>query len=196
MKKALFSALLASVISLPVAAAPDSYTLDPTHTFANFEIDHFGYSTHRGRFNTTTGKLSLDVAEKTGSVEVNIDTASIDTGFAKLEEHLRGEDFLDVKKFPKMTFKSSKFDFEGDNLSSIEGELTLHGVTKPVTLTVTHFKCAVHPMFKKDVCGATASTTIKRTEFGVTKYAPAVGDEVKILLQVEAAKDAPEAAKK
>lgn len=195
MKKALFSVVLASVISLPAVAAPDSYTLDPTHTFANFEIDHFGYSTHRGRFNTTTGKLSLDVAGKTGSVEVNIDTASIDTGFAKLEEHLRGEDFLDVKKFPKMTFKSSKFAFEGDNLSSIQGELTLHGVTKPVTLTVTHFKCAMHPLFKKDVCGATATTTIKRTEFGVTKYAPAVGDEVKILLQVEAAKDAPEAKK-
>ncbi|MEN9848544.1 MAG: hypothetical protein RL368_1284 [Pseudomonadota bacterium] len=196
MKKALFSAVLASVISLPAIAATDSYTLDPTHTFANFEIDHFGYSTHRGRFNTTTGKLSLDVAEKTGSVEVNIDTASIDTGFAKLEEHLRGEDFLDVKKFPKMTFKSSKFGFEGDNLSSIEGELTLHGVTKPVTLTVTHFKCAMHPLFKKDVCGATATTTIKRTEFGVTKYAPAVGDGVKILLQVEAAKDVAEPAKK
>lgn len=195
MKKALFSAVLASVMVLPAVASADSYTLDPTHTFANFEIDHFGFSTHRGRFNTTSGKLTLDVAEKTGSVEVSIDTASIDTGFAKLEEHIRSEDFLDVKKFPKMTFKSSKFDFEGEMLTSIEGDLTLHGVTKPVTLAVTHFKCDVNPIFKKFVCGAAATTTIKRTEFGVTKYAPAVSDDVKIILQVEAAKDA-EPAKK
>jgi polyisoprenoid-binding protein YceI len=187
MKKALIPALLA-IVSMP-SFATDTYTIDPAHTFAHFEVDHLGFSTHRGRFNTTTGKLTLDIAKKTGSVEVDIDAASIDTGFAKLEEHLRGEDFLDVKKFPTLSFKSSKFEFKNEVLTSVAGELTLHGVTKPVTLTVTHFKCAVHPMFKKDVCGAAASTSIKRTEFGVSKYAPVLGDEVKILLQVEAGKD-------
>lgn len=188
MKKQIIAVLFAGIIAAPALAA-DNYTIEPGHTFPSFEINHLGFSTQRGRFNATKGKVTLDPANKAGSVEINIDASSISTGLAKLEEHLKGEDFFDAKKFPDITFKSNKMNFSGDKLSSVEGELTLHGVTKPVTLNVTSFNCGVHPMTKKNVCGADATTTIKRSEFDIKKYVPAVGDEVKILIQAEMVKD-------
>ncbi len=178
--------LIASVLSANVFAA-DNYVVESSHTFPSFEISHLGFSMQRGRFNTTTGKIVLDGAKST--VEVSIDTNSLDTGLDKLEEHLKGEDFFNVAQYPAMTFKSTHVKFKDKTLTSVEGDLTLHGVTKPVVLTVDHFKCGDNPITKKPTCGANAVTTIKRSDFGITKYLPAVGDDVKIAIQIEAVKE-------
>lgn len=188
MKNALIAITIASTLSVPAFAA-DSYTVDSRHTFPSFEINHLGFSLQRGRFNSTTGKVTLDNAAKSGSIDVTIDAASISTGLADLEKHLQSEDFFDVAKYPTIVFKSRKLKFEGDKLVGAEGDFTLHGVTRPVSLKVDHFFCGVHPMNKKINCGANATTTIKRTEYGIAKYVPLLGDEVKISIQVEASKD-------
>jgi polyisoprenoid-binding protein YceI len=183
------------VFSLIVMAGPlavfgaDSYTIDPRHTFPHYEIDHHGFSLQRGRFERTRGKITLDRSARTGTVEVVVDTASVTSGVSKLDEHLMNEDFFNVQKYPQMTFRASKIVFSGEVPAAIPGEFTLLGVTKPVTFTVTRFNCGVSPVSKKEVCGADATAMIKRTEFGMTKYAPAIGDEVKLILNVEATKD-------
>ncbi len=170
-------------------AAPESYTVDPTHTFPSFEISHLGFSTQRGRFNSTKGRVVLDLKARTASVEITIDAASIDTGLDKLETHLRNPDFFDVEKYPTLSFTSTGARFNGDKLIALTGDLTIRGQTKPVTFTVTAFKCGMHPVAKKQACGAEATTTIKRSDFGMTYGLPAVGDAVKLLLQIEAHKD-------
>jgi polyisoprenoid-binding protein YceI len=188
MKSQLLIALLSSTIAASALAA-DSYTIDARHTFPSFEVNHLGFSTQRGRFNKTSGKIMLDIAAKSGSVDVLIDAASIDTGLEDLHKHLKGEDFFDVAQFPSITFKSKSLKFDGEQLVGAEGDFTMHGVTRPVSLKIDAFKCAPHPMNKKPMCGANATTTIKRAEFGITKYVPAVSDEVKIAIQIEAMKD-------
>jgi len=188
MKTKLLIATLAATLAAPVLAA-DTYSIDPGHTHPSFEISHFGWSTQRGRFDKVSGKLTLDRAAKTGGVEVTIDVASISTGVAKLDEHLKSEDFFNVAKFPTMTFKSKKLNFTGDKPSSVDGEITLLGVTKPLTLTISAFQCAPNKFVNKDACGADATGTIKRTDFGMTKYAPNLGDDVKLVINVEALKD-------
>ena len=184
----LVSALIFAVTSSAVFAAPETYVLDGSHTFPRFSYSHLGYSTQLSRFNTTTGKVVFDKAAKTGSVDVEIDTKSVDTGSTLFNEHIQGEDFLDTAKYPKAIFKSTKVVFEGEKPVKIEGNLTIKGVTKPVTLTVTSFQAMPHPMQKKDAIGANAYTTIKRTEFNAGKYAPHVGDEVRIDIALEAIK--------
>jgi polyisoprenoid-binding protein YceI len=173
----------------PALAAPETYVLDGTHTFPRFSYSHFGYSTQLSRFNKTTGKIVLDKEAKTGAVDIVIDTQSVDTGYATFDEHIQGEDFLDTAKYPTATFKSEQVVFEGDQPVRIEGHLTLKGVTKPVTLTVTSFQALPHPMLKKDAIGANAHTVIKRSEFNAAKYAPNVSDEVRIDIAVEAIKE-------
>ena len=135
-----------------------------------------------------SGKVVLDKAAKTATVDIEIDTKSVDTGYGTFNEHIQGEDFLDTAKYPTATFKSSKVVFEGDTPVSIEGQLTLKGVTKPVTLTVSSYKAMPHPMMKKDAIGANAWTVVKRSEFNAGKYAPNVGDEVRIDIAIEAIK--------
>ncbi|WP_028448527.1 MULTISPECIES: YceI family protein [Chitinibacter] len=182
--------ILASVLSVAAigAQAADTYKIDPSHTYASFEINHLGYSTQRGNFEKTSGTITLDTAKKTGSADISIDAASLRTGWEARDNHLKGEDFFNVSKFPAMTFKSNNFKFEGDKLVSVSGDFTLLGVTKPLTLNVTNFKCAPHPMSKKPACGADAVATIKRSDFGMKAYVPAVGDEVTLRIQVEASK--------
>jgi len=187
--KKIFALLVAAGISMSAFAAPESFTSDANHTFARFEYSHFGYSLQQSRFNNTTAKIVLDRAAKTGSVEATIDTKSVDTGSKLFDGHIQGEDFLDTAKFPTITYKSTKFNFKGDVPSTIEGNLTIKGITKPVTLTVTHFQCMDHPMMKKLACGANATATIKRTEFNAGKYAPNVGDDVTLTFSVESIKD-------
>lgn len=190
MKTKLIAFLIATTISSFSATAADSYTIDSRHTFPSFEISHLGFSMQRGRFNNTTGKVILDPkAASGGSIEVSIDTASIDTGLAELEEHLRGKDFLDAARFPQTKFVSTKLIFDRENLTAVDGNLTFHGVTKPIHLTVDHFHCGINPIALKSVCGVNAYTDIKRSEFGVDKYVPMIADEVKIMIQVEATKD-------
>lgn len=174
--------------SVNVFAAAESYTIDPEHTYPNFTINHLGFSTMHGRFGATQGKLSWDKAAKTAMVDIKIDAASVDTGFKKRDDHLRSPDFLSVTEFPEITYKSSKVTFSGDKPTIVEGNLTIKGVTKPVTLTIKRMNCAVHPMKKIDVCGFDATGKIKRSDFGVNFALPAVGDEMELALEVEAIK--------
>jgi polyisoprenoid-binding protein YceI len=160
--------------------------VDSSHTFPRFSYSHFGLSTQLSSFSNTTGKVVFDAAAKSGSVEIAIDLKSVNTGFADFNGHLQGEDFFDTAKYPTATFKSTRVVFEGDKPKSIDGLLTLKGVTRPVTLSVTSFVATAHPMLKKPAIGANAHTTVKRTEFNAGKYAPYVGDEVRIDIAVEA----------
>ena len=167
-------------------AAPVTYTVDGSHTFPRFSYSHFGYSTQLSSFGKTTGTVVFDAQAKTGAVDIVIDTTTVNTGFADFNGHIQGEDFLDTAKFPKATFKSTKVVFEGDKPASIEGQLTIKGVTKPVTLTVTSFQAMPHPMMKVPALGANAFVTIKRSEYNAGKYAPYVGDDVRIDIAIEA----------
>ena len=141
------------------------------------------------RFDKTSGKIVLDRQTKTGSVEITIDTTSVNTGYPLFNEHIQGEDFLDTTKYPTMTFSANALNFSGENLVRLDGTLTLRGISKPITLTVTSFQCMPHPMLKKDACGANAATVLKRSDFNMGKYAPHVSDEIAITIPVEAIKE-------
>ena len=184
----LTAALLVAGLSQAAGAAPATYELDPTHTFPRFSYSHFGLSTQLSRFNDTRGTVTWDREARTASVEIVIDTTSVDTGYATFDEHIQAEDFLDTARHPTATFRSTRVKFDGDRPVAIEGELTIKGITRPVTLEVTHFTTMVHPMLNKEAIGAMARTTIKRTDFGAGKYAPNVGDEVTIEIALEAVK--------
>ena len=187
MKRLALLAIAAS-ISTAAVAAPETYVIDGNHTLPRFSYSHFGYSTQLSRFDKTSGKIVLDRAAKTGSVDVTISTTSVNTGVPLFNEHIQGEDFLNTEKFPTATFTSSKVNFVGDKPATIDGTLTLKGISKPVTLTVTSFMCMPHPMLKKEACGANAIVVVKRTDFNMGKHTPYVGDEVTITLPVEAIK--------
>jgi polyisoprenoid-binding protein YceI len=181
-----FVAGFAIAIAIP-AAAQESYVLDPVHSQPNFEARHIGLSVQRGSFGKAAGKVTLDRAAKKGTVDVTIDTASIRSFDARLDAALKGEKFFNVEKFPTMTFKSGSVTFDGDRVVGVDGELTMIGVTRPVKLKVADFVCAENPFNKKPMCGAEATATIKRSEFGMTTglpYAPA--DDVRIVIPIEA----------
>lgn len=180
------AAAFTAALTASAMAAPVTYGVDSSHTFPRFSYSHFGFSTQLSSFSKTTGKVVFDAEAKTASVDIVIDTKSVNTNFADFNEHIQGEDFLDTAKFPTATFKSTKVVFAGDKPQSIEGQLTIKGVTKPVTLTVTSFQAMPHPMMKKPALGANAYTVIKRSEFNAGKYAPYVGDDVRIDIAVEA----------
>jgi polyisoprenoid-binding protein YceI len=186
MKKVLLAIALASTTS---AYAADSYTIDPNHTFPVFEVNHLGYTIQHGRFNKSSGIITLDMAGKSGSVDLTIETTSLDMGFPLWDEHLSADGFFNTAKFPTMTFKSNKLIFKDDKVVAAEGQFTLLGVTKPLTVSVNGFKCGDNPFTKKPMCGANISGTIKRSDFGMTKYVPAVSDEVSIHVPVEAYKN-------
>ena len=185
----LSAAILLATASAAAVAAPETYQVDGTHTFPRFSYNHHGLSIQTSQFNITTGTVTLDKEARSGAVDITIDTRAIDTGSAVFNEHIQAEDFLDTAKYPTATFKSTRVVFQGDQPRAIEGDLTIKGVTKPVTLQVTHFAAMTHPMLKKDAIGANASTVIKRSEFNAGKYAPYVGDEVTITVAIEAVKE-------
>ncbi|WP_295685815.1 YceI family protein [uncultured Nevskia sp.] len=173
-------------------AAPESYTIDSSHTYPSFKAAHIGgISFWRGKIDKNSGAVVLDRAAKTGSIEILMDMTSIDFGLDKMNEHAKKEDFFDVAKYPTATYKSTKLTFSGDTLTAVDGDLTLHGVTKQVHLTVNQFKCIPHPFYKREVCGADASATIDRTDFGVSYgVGKAIPDgKVTLEIQVEALKD-------
>ena len=187
MKNSLFFAL---ALSFPLSAvAADSYTIDPTHTYPNFTISHLGFSTMHGRFDKTSGTVTLDSKAKKGSIDISVETASISTGLAKRDKHLRSPDFFNAAEFPTITYKSVAVHFNGDIPSMVDGNLTISGVSKPVRLTIDAFKCGVHPMNKKNICGANATTHIKRSDFGMNYGLPAIGDDVNLTFEIEAVKN-------
>lgn len=179
-------ALLSAFLAVPALAAPETFVIDTNHTKPRFEYNHFGYSTQLSRFDTVSGKVVLDAAARTGSVDVSIDAKSVNTGYALFNEHIQGEDFLDTAKYPTITFKSTKVKFKGNKPDSVTGDLTIKGVTKPVTLKITSFQRMAHPLAKKDAIGANATARIKRSEFNAGKYAPNVGDTLTLNLPLEA----------
>lgn len=187
MRKSLTLLAAAGTLSTGVFAA--DYAIDPTHTFATFEIGHFGASVNRGRFDKKEGKISFDKAAKTGSVDISFDVASVNTGTAGFDKHLQSADILNAEKFPKAQFVSTKFHFNGDKVSSVDGNLTLLGKTQPVTLKANQFNCFESPMLKREVCGGDFEATIDRTAFGVN-YGVDWGfpKNVRLVLQVEAVK--------
>ncbi|MGD8573136.1 MAG: YceI family protein [Gammaproteobacteria bacterium] len=181
--------VIAVVLSLlPLTTIAASFTIDPAHTYPRFKINHLGFSTMMGQFNSTKGTLNFDEAKGTGSVDITIDANSVYTAHEKRDKHLRSPDFLNTAEFPEITFKSTKANVKGGK-GTIEGKLTIMGVTKPVTLNVTHMKCGEHPMNKKHVCGFDATGKIKRSDFGVKYALPAVGDEMELMIELEAVKN-------
>jgi polyisoprenoid-binding protein YceI len=189
MKSKLLFTLLATIgLATSAFAAPSTYSTDANHTFAQFEYNHLGFSKQTSRFNTVTGTVTIDQAAKKGSADIIIDTKSVDTGSTFFNGHIQSEDFLSTTQFPTATFQSNDMIFKGDKPVELKGTLTLKGVSKPVTLAITHFECKKHPMSGVDYCGANAETKVKRTEFNMGKYAPNVGDDVTIMIAIEAAK--------
>lgn len=179
---------IAVAFSSAAFAAPETYVIEQNHTKPRFEYSHMGYSTQLSRFDTVTGKITLDRAARTGSVDVSIDATSVNTGSTLFNGHIQGEDFFDTAKYPTITYQSDKLKFDGDKLVAVEGNLTIKGVTRAVTLTVTSFMCMPHPMMKRDACGANATAQIKRSDFNMGKYAPLVSDEVTLSIPVESIK--------
>lgn len=185
MKKLALALALIGLIG-SASAAPVSFAIDPNHTAPRFEYSHFGYSSQLHRFDGTSGRIVLDRAAKTASVDITIDAKSVNTGYPLFNEHLQGADFFDTARYPTITFKSTAVKFDGDKPVSVDGNLTIKGITRPVTLTLTSFQEMPHPMLKRDAIGANAVATIKRTDFNMGKYAPAVSDDVTLLIAVEA----------
>ena len=186
LKLAATASFMSVALATAAFAAPTTYTSDANHTFVRFSYSHLGFSTQESRFNKVNGTVNYDPAAKTASIEVLIDTKSVDTGSDLFNEHIQGPDYLDTAQFPTATFKSTSVKFDGDKPVSITGNLTVKGVTKPVTLTVTSFKHAMN-MMKKDAIGADATGTIKRSEFNMSKAVPLVSDEVTLEIVIEAA---------
>jgi polyisoprenoid-binding protein YceI len=184
-----FKHLIAALLAVGATSAfAQTYNIDPAHTYPSFEADHMGISVWRGKFNKTNGKVTLDRASKTGTLDITIDANSIDFGHDKMNEHAKSPDMFNVEKFPTITYKSKSVKFDGDKPVAVEGDLTLLGVTKPVTLAISKFKCIQHPMLKREVCGADATAQFKRTDFGLNYGTPMFAPEVKLAIQVEAVK--------
>lgn len=185
--KRIVSASMAALVSAGALAAPVTYVLDPSHTYPSFEADHMGgLSVWRGKFNASAGKVVYDKAAKSGTIDVTVEMNSIDFGMPKLNEHAKSAEIFDVAKYPTATFSGKFTKFNGESPAEAQGTLNMHGVSKPVTLTINSFLCKPNPMSKKEVCGADASAMFNRSDFGVNfgdKYG--FKQEVKLQIQVE-----------
>jgi polyisoprenoid-binding protein YceI len=179
---------VASLAAGAASAAPVTYQVDPAHTYPSFEADHFGgMSVWRGKFDSSSGTIVLDREAGTGTVDITVDTASVDFGHAKLSEHVKSAEMLDVQKFPTATYKGTFANFKNGAPTEVHGELTLHGVTKPLNLKINSFLCKMTPLAKGERCGADASATLNRADFGINygeKYGFSM--QVKLAIQVEA----------
>jgi polyisoprenoid-binding protein YceI len=179
------AALIASGAMTAVMAAPVAYNLDPDHTHVQFDTDHFGgLSVWRGLMTKNRGTVSVDKAAGTGSVDVYVDMSSAEIGNAKLEEELKSNQFFDAGKYPESHYQGTLGNFVNGAPTTVTGNLTLHGVTKPVNLKIGSFKCMMHPFYKKEVCGADASGTFNRADFGVD-YGKAYGFNMDVILRIQ-----------
>jgi polyisoprenoid-binding protein YceI len=184
MKKSAFALAFAALVTGNAFAAPVTYKIDPAHSYPAFEADHFGgMSLWRGKFTRSSGTLVYDKDARSGTVEVTIETKSIDMGLDAMNEHAVSPDLLDAAKYPTATFKGKLAKFNGDKPTEVQGQLTLHGVTKPVTLKVSSFQCRYIDYTKKDTCGAEASATINREAFGIT-YGKDLGFRMEVVLRI------------
>lgn len=183
MKRPLLLSLL-TLASAAAAAAPMNYQIDPEHTYPSFEADHMGISMWRGKFNKTTGKMTLDKAAGQGAVDVIVDLKSVDFGHEQMNNQAMGPDFFDVKNYPEARYQGKLTDFANEVPSRVVGDLTLHGVTKPVVLTINLFKCIPHPILKRELCGADATATFNRDEFGLDAGKP-YGFKMDVTLRIQ-----------
>ena len=165
------------------------YKIDAGHTSVIFRISHLGFSGYMGRFNKTAGTLTIDKDITKSTLDVTIDAASIDTNNEKLEEEIRAKDVFDTATYPAITFKSTKLEPKDAIHGTVTGDLTFHGVTKPVTLDVTLNGVGAHPMSQKPTVGFSATGIIKRSDFGVAKWLPMVGDSVQLIIETEMQKN-------
>ena len=177
--------LLAALLLPASALAADTFELDPTHTYPSFAVSHMGLSVMQGRFNETRGSFVLDRKGGHSSVKVTVKVASLDSGMDSRDQRLLAENFFDAEHYPEMSYVSTGVKFDGDNVSAIEGKLTLHGVTQPLTLAVSAMHCAVHALKRVWACGFEARGTLKRSDYGITAYLPEVGDEVQLRIEAE-----------
>ena len=176
--------LLCLVLALPARA--ETYDIDPTHTYASFEIDHLGFSTQRGQFNRSRGSLRYDPVQQQGEVDIHIDAASLDTGNLRRDDTLRGTTWFNVESFPDLIFRSQQFIFEGERLTAVDGKLVMLGEIRPLRLEITRFKCGLNLANRKRGCGADAQASLRRSDFGLSNGLPFIGDEVRLRIQVEA----------
>ncbi len=177
---------LALLVSTPAQAAPEKYTYDPAHTQIVFTVSHLGLSNSMGRFNKFSGDFTFDQAQPENSkANITIETNSLDMASADWDRHMKSPDFFNVEKFPTMTFTSGNITKTGDKTATMTGDLTMLGVTKPVTLNVTFNKADIHPMNKNHVAGFSLTGTLKRYDFGMSYALPGIGDEVNLMIQVE-----------
>ncbi|BCB27122.1 polyisoprenoid-binding protein [Sulfurimicrobium lacus] len=188
MKRYLAAFAVMGALATPARAA-DSYTTDPDFTAPTFEVTHLGFTTQHGRFNKSSGKAMIDFAARKGSVDFTVYTESLDMGSGAWTKHLFDEGLFNVRKYPTMTFKSDKLIFDGNKVVAAEGQFTMIGVTRPLKVSVNGFQCGSHPANKKAMCAGDVTATIRRSDFGLTKYIPAVSDEVQISVPVEAYKN-------
>ena len=183
MLRFLITPLLAFTLTSAQAA---EYLIDPTHTYASFEIDHLGFSTQRGQFNRSSGSIEFDPNQQSGRIDIRIDATSLDTGFGLRDDVLRGEEWFDTKSFPDILFRSDKLIFRDDKLSAVEGTLVMRGEMRPLRLEINRFKCGLNLANRKRGCGADAQASLKRSDFGLNNGQPFIGDEVRLRIQVEA----------
>jgi polyisoprenoid-binding protein YceI len=178
---------LAALMLASAASYAETYVFDNVHTQVTFFINHFGFSNSSGRMHVAKGALDYDGKDwSKAGVQVTINVNSLDLGDARWKEHILSKDFLDAAKFPTIEFKSTKVEVAGANKLKVHGDLTIHGVTKPVVLDTTVNKTGPHPFTKQPAAGFSATTKIKRSEFGVVQYVPNVADEMDIRMEVEA----------
>lgn len=183
------AAVLAGTLASPLFAAPVSYTTESGHTYPSFKAPHMGISFWRGKFNKSSGKIVVDREAQTGTVDISIDTTSVDFGHDKMNEHALKEDFFNTAKYPTATY-TGKLVFANGQPSAVDGQLTMLGVTKPVKLEIASFKCIPHPFYKKEACGADATGQFNRRDFGMTYGAADVAlGEVEVQIQIEALRD-------
>ena len=176
--------LLAAATS--AIAEPLAYTIDPTHTSVTAESRHFGTSTVRSRFSPKSGEITIDAAAKTGKASITIDVGSVMTGVPKLDAHLKSDAFFDAASYPDANFVASSFQFDGDKVVQISGDLTMHGKTNPITLKSTNYNCYLNPNFKKQVCGGSFETMIKRQDWDIKYLIPFVSDDTRLIVEIEA----------
>jgi polyisoprenoid-binding protein YceI len=175
-----------AISTSPAAVQAGSYKLDPGHSKITWSVTHFGFSTYIGQFATVNGTLKLDPkAPASGAVDVTVDTGSLGTLNPALDTHLKSKEFLDVAAFPTATFKATKVTVTGERTANIDGQLTLHGVTKPVVVQATFNQGGANPLDKKYSLGFAGSAKIKRSEFGITSYVPAISDDVTLTIEAE-----------
>lgn len=188
------AALLALATCLTFAQSPsdnigpETYVIEPTHTFVTWEAKHFGTSTSRGRFDKKDGSITIDTIAKTGKAEISIDLKSISTGTGVFDKILQGKNFFNSDEFPTAVFKGDQFKFDGDKVTEIAGTLTLNGKTNPVTLKASNYNCYTSPVFRKQVCGGDFDAFIKRSEYGMNYLVPFVSDATRLVIQIEAIK--------